>query len=55
MNTLTIDQAQREQQLKNMIETLKRMENVNQVILREALENIRKTPKDRLAQVAAEI
>ena len=55
METLTIDQAQREQQLKNMIETLKRMENVNQVILREALENIRKTPKDRLAQVAAEI
>jgi len=54
-NTLAIDQAQREQQLKNMIETLRRMENVNQIILREALENIRKTPRDRLAQVATEI
>jgi AAA+ superfamily predicted ATPase len=55
LRALSIDILERENNLKRMIENLKKMENVNQIILSKALQVLRKEPRDRLAQIAKEI
>ena len=50
-NCMTIDPSERETQLKRMIQTLRKMENVNQMILEEALNTLQKSKEtDRLAK-----
>mgnify|MGYP000344837180 CR=1 FL=1 len=52
-NSMTIEPSERETQLKRMIQALRKMENVNQLILEEALATIQKhRESDKLAKFA---
>jgi len=55
LKALSIDTVERENNLRRMVENLKKMENVNQIILRKALQVLKKEPTDRLAQIAKEL